>query len=146
MAVCHTQSYLFSATYGALRCKFVSFPRRHRLHIFAAYLTDRKNDRHRHPYRPHYPVPQYHGGKLNFARIRRLYSSENRRHTRHRRNTGQPRHNQRCRMHEPPENNLGCNACSHRALQPNCRIMLSYVLSLDGSLRRSYAGNRHAEG
>lgn len=38
-------------------------------------------------------------------------------------------------MYETPKNNLGCNACFHRALQPNCRIMLRYVLSLDGSLR-----------
>lgn len=40
-------------------------------------------------------------------------------------------------MHEPPKNNLGCNAWFLKALQPNCRIMLRYVLFFDGSLRRA---------
>lgn len=39
-------------------------------------------------------------------------------------------------MHEPPKNNLGCNAWFLKALQPNCRIMLRYVLVFQTGLRR----------
>lgn len=45
-------------------------------------------------------------------------------------------HTKWCQMHEPPKNNLGCNAWFLKALQPNCRIILRYALVFDGSLGR----------
>ena len=48
-------------------------------------------------------------------------------------------------MHEPPKNNLGCNAWFLKALQPNCRIMLRYALVFQTGLRRGYAGDGHTE-
>ena len=43
-------------------------------------------------------------------------------------------------MNEPPKNNLGCNAWFLKALQPNCRIMLRYVLVFQTGLRHHYIG------